>query len=133
MKAKAIVGGRAEGESVCSPQPITFFGGVDPKTGEVVEEGHAIRGERIGGKVLVFPCGKGSTVGSYVLYALAKNGSGPAAIVNTSFDAIVATGCVVSGIPLLLAPGHFLKRVKTGDMIKVDGERGRIEVSRGKA
>ncbi len=130
-KAKVIVAGRVEGECISSPQPITFFGGIDPKTGEVVEEGHAIKGTRIGGKILFFPCGKGSTVGSYVLYGLAKKGMGPIAIVNTKFDAIIASGCIVSGIPLLLVSENFMKQVKTGERARI--YRSYVEILEGRA
>ncbi|MGQ9513468.1 MAG: aconitase X swivel domain-containing protein [Thermoproteota archaeon] len=130
VKAKVIVKGKVEAESISSHQSINFFGGVDPNTGEVLEEGHAIKGMRIGGKILVFPCGKGSTVSSYVLYGLAKNGLGPAAIINTSFDAIIASGCIIANIPLLIAPGNFVNKVETGDRIRIDGSKGCIEVVR---
>lgn len=127
-KAKVVVGGRAEGKALISSQPITFFGGVDPKTGEVVEEGHEIRGERVSRKVLIFPSGKGSTVGSYVLYSLAKRHVAPVAIINTKFDAIVASGCIIAGIPLLIVPERSLLQIRKGDVVRVDGRSGRIEV-----
>lgn len=127
-RAKVVVGGMAEGKALISSQPITFFGGVDPRTGEVVEDGHEIRGERLSHKVLVFPHGKGRTVGSYVLYSLAKRGVAPAAIINERFDAIIASGCIISGIPLLIVPGMSLDRIRKGDKIRIDGRDGRIEV-----
>jgi predicted aconitase with swiveling domain len=127
-KAKVIVSGKVEAESISSPQPITFFGGIDPNTGEVIEEGHIIKGMKIGGRVLVFPCGKGSTVGSYVLYGLAKSGYGPAAIINTKFDAIIASGCIIANIPLLIAPENFVNKIATGDRIRIDGNTGFIEI-----
>jgi len=127
-RAKVVVGGFAEGKALISSQPITFFGGVDPRTGEVIEDGHEIRGERLSRKVLVFPHGKGSTVGSYVLYSLAKRGVAPVAIINERFDAIIASGCIISGIPLLIAPGKSLGRIRKGDMIGIDGRDGRIAV-----
>jgi len=127
-RAKVVVGGLAEGKALISSQPITFFGGVDPRTGEVIEDGHEIRGERLSRKVLVFPHGKGSTVGSYVLYSLAKRGVAPAAIINARFDAIIASGCIISGIPLLIAPGRSLGRIRKGDRIRIDGRVGRIVV-----
>lgn len=127
-RAKVIVGGLAEGEALISSQPITFFGGVDARTGEVIEGGHEIRGERLSRRVLVFPHGKGSTVGSYVLYSLAKRGVAPAAIINARFDAIIASGCIISGIPLLIAPGKSLARIRKGDRMRIDGRVGRIVV-----
>jgi predicted aconitase with swiveling domain len=84
-----------------SPEPIGFLGGVDPDTGVVVERGHALEGRCISGRVLVFPTGKGSTVGSYTLYRLARNQEGPAAIVNQRSEAIVAVGAIISDIPMV--------------------------------
>ena len=129
-RTKVIVGGRAEGEALVSSQPITFFGGVDPKTGEVIEGGHEIRGQRLAGRVLVFPHGKGSTVGSYVLYSLAKRRVAPAAIINSQFDAIVASGCVMAGIPLLIIPQGALLRIREGEVVRVGGRSGRMEALR---
>ena len=84
-----------------SPDPIGFLGGVDPETGVVIEKGHALEGRSIRGRVLVFPTGKGSTVGSYTLYRLARNRVGPAAIVNQRSEAIVAVGAIISDIPMV--------------------------------
>jgi predicted aconitase with swiveling domain len=128
-RTKVIVGGRAEGEALVSLQPITFFGGVDAKTGEVIEGGHEIRGQRLAGRVLVFPHGKGSTVGSYVLYSLAKRRIAPAAIINSQFDAIVTSGCVMGGIPLLIMPQEARLRIREGDVVRI-GRSGRMEALR---
>jgi predicted aconitase with swiveling domain len=67
----------------------------------VIEKGHALEGRCITGRVLVFPTGKGSTVGSYTLYRLARNQRGPAAIINQRSEAIVAVGAIISGIPMV--------------------------------
>ena len=83
MKGRMINPGRAEAEAIVSREPIGFYGVIDARTGIVIEHGHELEGQCVTGKVLVFPCGKGSTVGSYVIYGLKKNGVGPAAIVNS--------------------------------------------------
>ena len=82
---RKISPGSAEGGALVSCMGISFYGGIDPETGQVVEKGHALEGQSIGGKVLVFPTGKGSTVGSYTLYRLKKAGNAPAAILNAEF------------------------------------------------
>lgn len=99
LKGRVIYSGEAEGEALVTSQPISFYGGVDPESGEVIERGHELRGERLKGKVLVFPNGKGSTVGSYILYRLSKAGAAPAAIINERCEPIVAVGAIISGIP----------------------------------
>ena len=81
MKGRSISPGKAEGEALVSSDPIGFYGNVDIKTGKIIEKGHPLEGKKVTGKILVFPCGKGSTVGSYVIYGLKKNGVGPAAII----------------------------------------------------
>ncbi len=98
---RPLVEGDARGELLVTRQPISFYGGVDPDTGVVVEKGHELEGVGIGGKILVFPYGKGSTVGSYILLRLAKNGVAPAGIVNESSEPIIIIGCLIAGIPLM--------------------------------
>ena len=105
---------------------ISFFGGVDPETGLVVEHGHELEGQSIAGKVLVFPTGKGSTVGSYTLYRLKANGKAPAAIVNAECETITAVGCIIAEIPCVdQVP---LDRLKSGQSLVVDAEAGTVEV-----
>jgi predicted aconitase with swiveling domain len=101
MKGRTIKAGRGAGSALVSSAPIGFLGGVDPETGLVIEKGHPLEGRSVSGHVLVFPTGKGSTVGSYTLYRLARNGLGPAAIVNAQSEAIVAVGAIISGIPMV--------------------------------
>jgi predicted aconitase with swiveling domain len=122
---RMISPGKVEGEAVVSPEPIGFYGGIDPKTGIVIEKGHPLEGETVTGKILVFPRGKGSTVGSYVIYGLEKNGVGPKAIVNEETETIVATGVILAGVPCV---DHIdISQFKTGDRLKVDAEQGTVE------
>jgi predicted aconitase with swiveling domain len=119
----------SEGEALVSKQGISFFGGVDPKTGIVREKEHDLCGADITGKVLVFPKGKGSTVGSYVIYQLKKNGHAPAAIVNIETETIIATGCILAEIPLVdKLEKNPLKEIKTGDFVLVDGKAGIVVI-----
>lgn len=129
LKGRKVVGGYAEGEALVSVDPVSFYGGVDPETGVVVEPGHAVEGECITGKVFVFPTGKGSTVGSYVIYRMSKLGTAPAALVNSETEAIIATGCVISGIPLVdKLDRDPLLEIKSGDLLKVSADEGVVEV-----
>ncbi|MBC8224978.1 DUF126 domain-containing protein [Candidatus Bathyarchaeota archaeon] len=129
LKGRKVVGGYAEGEALVSADPVSFYGGVDPETGVVVEPGHAVEGECITGKVFVFPTGKGSTVGSYVIYRMSKLGTAPAALVNSETEAIIATGCVISGIPLVdKLDRDPLVEIKSGDLLKVSADEGVVEV-----
>ena len=101
LTGRTIYSGSALGEALVTSQGISFFGGVDPDTGVVVERGHELEGQSIVGKVLVFPSGKGSTVGSYTLYRLKHNGLAPAAIINAECETITAVGCIISEIPCI--------------------------------
>ncbi len=99
LSGRIIYDGKAEGDALVSTQPLSFYGGIDPSSGEVVERGHELRGECVKDKILVFPYGKGSTVGSYILYRLSKAGVAPAAIINEKCEPIVAVGAIISEIP----------------------------------
>jgi predicted aconitase with swiveling domain len=128
LKGRPIVSGRTRGLALVSTKPISFLGGVDPETGIIVEKGHDLEGKSVGGKVLCFPHGHGSTVGSYVLYSLAKKGTGPKAIVNEVADPVVVVGAVIAGIPMV--DQIDVSQIVTGDEIEVDGEKGTVTVSR---
>jgi len=126
MKGRMISPGKAGGEAIVSRSPIGFYGGIDPKTGIVIEKGHELEGKSVKDKILVFPQGKGSTVGSYVIYGLKKNGVAPAAIVNRETETIVATGVILAGIPCV--DGIDIDKIKTGDKLIVDADEGTVEV-----
>jgi predicted aconitase with swiveling domain len=126
MKGRIISPGKAEGEAIVSRDPIGFYGGIDIKTGIVIEKGHALEGRSVKGKILVFPCGKGSTVGSYVIYGIKKNGVAPAGIINKETETIVATGVILAGIPCV---DHIdIDKIKDGDKIILDADKGTVEI-----
>jgi predicted aconitase with swiveling domain len=115
-----------EGEALVTSMGISFFGGVDPDTGVVVEKDHELEGQSIAGKVLVFPTGKGSTVGSYTIYRLKHNGLAPAAVINAECETITAVGCIIAEIPCVdQVP---IQEIKTGAKVLVYGEEGMVEV-----
>ncbi len=123
---RKIYQGTAQGEALVTTSGISFFGGVDPETGLVVEKGHPLEGQSISGKVLAFPTGKGSTVGSYTLYRLKMNGLAPAAIVNAQCETITAVGCIIAEIPCV---DHIpIEQLPPGALVKIDGEQGTVEV-----
>ena len=129
MKGRIISPGVAEGVAIVSLEPIGFYGGVDAKTGIIIERGHELEGQSVTDKVLVFPCGKGSTVGSYVIYGLKKNGVAPAAIVNEETETIVATGVILAGIPCVDKIDLKELDIRSGDRLKVDADAGVVEKS----
>ncbi|MFX1576353.1 MAG: DUF126 domain-containing protein [Promethearchaeota archaeon] len=126
LEGRKIYPGTVSGEALVTSQGLSFYGGVDPETGKVVEKDHELEGQSITGKVLVFPRGKGSTVGSYVLYQLAKTGKGPAAIINQETEAIVAVGCIISEIPAV--DKIPIDKINTGQKLRVDATNGLVEI-----
>ena len=122
---RVISRGKSIGKVLVSRDPISFLGGVDPKTGIVLEKGHALEGKSIADKILVFPHGKGSTVGSYVMLAMKKNWVAPAAIINLEAETIIAVGAIISEIPMLDKPDqNVLEVLKDGMNAEVDCEKG---------
>jgi predicted aconitase with swiveling domain len=121
IEGRIIKYGEVEGETVVSNEPIGFLGGVDPETGIVIEKGHPLEGKSIKGKVLVFSTGKGSTVGSYILYRMKKNNVAPLAIINEECEPITAVGAIISNIPCV--DKIKINVFKTGDKIRIEGEK----------
>jgi len=124
MKGRKICGGIARGKALVSTEGISFFGGVDPESGVVVEKNHPLEGRSICGSVLVFPKGKGSTVGSYTIYRLKKNGKAPAAIINSECETIIAVGAIISEIPCVDLID--ISKIRTGDDILVNANTGDV-------
>ena len=126
MKGRMISPGSVTGEAIVSSEPIGFYGGIDLNTGIVIEKDHPLEGESVKGKILVFPNGKGSTVGSYVIYGLQKNDVGPLGIINKETETIVATGAILAGIPCV---DHIdIDDIKTGDTIVLNADEGEVIV-----
>jgi uncharacterized protein len=127
LTGRKIYPGVVEGEILVSQMGISFFGGVDPDTGQIVERGHDLEGCSVSGKVLVFPSGKGSTVGSYTLYRLKANKKAPLAIVNAACETITAVGCIIAEIPCI--DQIEIERLQNGGWARVDGEAGTITLN----
>lgn len=127
LQGRTVVKGQAAGEALVTSRGISFYGGIDPDTGVIVEKGHDLEGQCVSGKVLVFPTGKGSTVGSYTLYRLKLNGLAPTAILNAECETITAVGCIISDIPCI---DHLpVDRFSSGVHLIVDGDSGTVEVA----
>jgi predicted aconitase with swiveling domain len=118
LKGRTISRGVAEAEALVTTQPISFYGGVDPNTSEIIEKGHELQGKKVKDKILVFPNGKGSTVGSYTLYRMKKGGNAPAGIVNRECETVVAVGAIISEIPCV--DKIDVSKIKTGDIVRLE-------------
>jgi predicted aconitase with swiveling domain/8-oxo-dGTP pyrophosphatase MutT (NUDIX family) len=126
MKGRRIRAGKVSGTALACNTPLSFLGGVDSSSGKVLDRDSELAGRSVRGKVLCFPYGRGSTVGSYAMYQLKLNSSAPKAIVNRSAEAIVATGAIISDIPMV--DGVDVSLIATGDKVTVDASRGTVEL-----
>ncbi|MFX0124938.1 MAG: DUF126 domain-containing protein [Candidatus Hodarchaeota archaeon] len=126
LTGRKIYQGKVEGEALVTKDSISFYGGVDPETGIVVEKGHELEGVDTTDKILVFPLGKGSTVGSYVIYQMAKTGKGPKALVLEECEAIVAVGAIIAELPCV--DKIDVSKIETGMNLVVDGENAVVEI-----
>ena len=126
MSVRIIVRGKAKGTVLCSKIPVNFLGGIDKKTGRVRDRNHDLFGKSIGGKILVFPNGVGSSVGAYTIYSLKYNNSAPLAMVCLKADITTASGCAISNIPLVVAEKSEYESLKDGQEITIDAIEGKI-------
>ena len=127
IECRSIAKGKGKGELLVSSEPISFLGGVDPETGVIIDPTHELKGECIKDKVLFIPGGKGSTVGSYVIFQMMKNETAPKAIICLNAEPIIATGAIMSDIPMVDSPAET-KDLTTGTFVEVDGDNGTIEI-----
>jgi len=118
LEGRIIYAGKIRAAVLKSDLPISFFGAVDQKTGIIKEPNHPLFGQSVAAKILVFPHAKGSTVGSYILYALKKNNVAPAGMILEECETIVAVGAIISEIPTVdqIAIDQF----QTGDTVRID-------------
>lgn len=129
LRGHTVSRGACTGIALVSQEPISFMGGVDPISGVIVEKGHPLYGVSVRDRVLVFPFGKGSTVGSYILYEMAREKTAPKAIINLRADPIVAIGAIISEIPMIdrVTPDS-MQAITTGDIVSLDATAGTITV-----
>ena len=123
-----VASGHAVGPALVTREAISFLGNVNPETGMVIDPAHELFGQSIAGKVLIFPGGKGSTVGSYVIYQLKKRGRAPFAMINLRSEPIVAVGAIISGIPLVDRVPEEVLQIESGILVEVDADQGLVRV-----
>jgi len=126
MTLKIIVKGKAKGKIMKTNIPINFLGAVDKKTGIIRDDKHDMFQKSLKDSILVFPHGIGSSVGAYTIYSLKCNGSAPAAMICKKADLLVASGCAIANIPLIIAPQDYYDSLKDGEEITVDTDAEKI-------
>jgi len=131
LKGRKVVGGVAEGEALVTTDRISGWGGIDPRTGTVIETRHELRGKSFKGKVLVFPGAKGSSGWSAQFHVARLAGAAPIAMVFNEMTTKIALGAVVTHAPSVTGLDQDpLAVIETGDWVKVDGDRGIVEVTK---
>lgn len=131
IKCRKISRGQAQGEVIITHDPLSFLGGVDPETGDIIDRGHELFQQNISGKILVIPSGKGSTVGSYVIFQMAKNKTAPLAIIIKEAEPIITTGAIMASIPMVDQPEEdVLEILHDGDLVEVDADSGTIRIKK---
>ncbi|WP_028998225.1 aconitase X swivel domain-containing protein [Azohydromonas australica] len=131
LRGRKVVGGIAEGEALVTTERISGWGGIDPRTGSVIETRHPLRGVSFAGKVLVFPGAKGSSGWSNQFHMTRLMGTAPAALLFNEMTTKIALGAVVTRAPALTGFDQDpLQVIRTGDWVRVDAERGIVEVTR---
>lgn len=126
--------GIVEGRALVTSDLIAFWGGTDWETGEVVEVGHEARGKNVADTILVFPAGKGGAGETFGYYYLARSGKAPRALVcNRPLGQTVA-GALLVRTPMVYGFEEDMTVViQTGDMVKVDTDKGEVVVTKKRA
>jgi predicted aconitase with swiveling domain len=137
LRGRSVVKGVAEGKALVSKHNFAFAGGVDPKTGVIIDERSDVHGEKVIDKVLVFPYGKGSTMGGIFFLENVRCGSAPAAIVNIETEPILASAAIMAEIfykkciPIVdEIDKKLFETIQNNSYLRVDGNRGQVEVKR---
>lgn len=129
LHGRGIVGGVAEGEALVTRERISGWGGIDPRTGTVIETRHELSGQSFAGKVLVFPGAKGSSGWSGMFHMARVNEVAPLAMIFTTMGTKIALGALVTRVPAVTdLDGDPFAVIATGDWVRVDGDRGIVEV-----
>jgi hypothetical protein len=126
LTGRKVNGGRARGKALVCNKPLSFLGGVDPKTGIIQDKDQQVQGQSVADRILVFPRGRGSTVGSYVIYELKCNGLAPAGIINLEAEPIIATGAIMSSIPMI--DRVAIDKIPNDAFLELDADAGFVNV-----
>lgn len=131
IKCRKISKGHVCGPVLITNDSLSFLGGVNPDTGVIIDSNHELYGKKISEKILVIPSGKGSTVGSYIIYQMYKNKTAPLALIAVEAEPIIATGAIMAGIPMVDQPQESLyNNLQEGDTLELDADKGLIKINK---
>ena len=134
-EARTLVAGTAEGRALVLGEPLSFWGGVDPATGDIIDARHPQHGANVAGRILVMPSGRGSSSSSSVLAEAIRAGTAPTAIVLGEADPILALGAIVArelyGLTIPVVVSSARPRVGDGELVSVRATGARAEILSG--
>lgn len=122
---KPVIPGLAKGVALVSKEPLSFWGGLNAYTGEIIDRRHERSGAIVTGKIFVFPQGRGSSTASAILVESVKAGTAPAAIINLRVDPILALGAIVADelyhktIPIIVVSKEDFETIQEGDYLEI--------------
>jgi predicted aconitase with swiveling domain len=129
LVGRRVVAGCVEGEALVTRETISGWGGVNPMSGSIIETRHELRGQSFKDKILVFPGAKGSSGWSAVFHMTRLAGTAPKAMLFNEMTTKIALGAVVMRVPSMTDFDRDpLEVIATGDWVKVDADRGIVEV-----
>jgi len=132
IAGRIVAGGAAQGEALVTSEALSFWGGYDFQTGEIIDRHHPLAGVRAAGRVLVVPFSKGSSTTTAVLLEAVRAGTAPAAILTTGVDSFFALASIVAEVmygksfPVVALAPEDVASLRTGERLSV-GADGRIE------
>jgi predicted aconitase with swiveling domain len=133
LRGIPLVPGTATGRALTTDVPLSLWGGLDPETGEVIDRRHPWSGQKVTGRVLCLPFGRGSCSASGVLLEAIRNGTAPAAIIVTRIDPILGLGAILGdelydrAVPVVLLPQDSQSSFCNGDLITISAD-GALDV-----
>jgi predicted aconitase with swiveling domain len=136
LKGRALVAGEAAGPALVLEAPLSLWGGMDPRSGQLSDHHHPQLGATVTGRVLVMPSGRGSSSSSSVLAEAIRLGTAPVAILLAEPDEILVLGALVAAhlygraCPIVVLPAAAHGTIATGDPLVVSGDRVTLARSR---
>jgi predicted aconitase with swiveling domain len=130
IQGRALIAGNAEGEALVSSEPLSFWGGFDARTGEIIDQRHTLVGARVTGKIFAIPSGRGSSSGSGLLLEGIRLGTAPAAMILSHADQILALGAIVARevyqktMPVVVVSEDDFAQLQDARRVRVDENGG---------
>ena len=126
IAGRAVVGGEAAGEALVTSEALSFWGGYDFHTGDIIDKHHPLAGVRAAGRILAVPFSKGSSTTTAVVLEAVRAGTAPAAIITTGVDSFFALASIVADVmyaksfPVIALEPNDFAMLRTGMRVTID-------------